>query len=76
MNCPCCNAEHKWKTVDSRHFDADSVYRVRECKACAIRVITKEVITVLHEPDNFGPWFRRRREYLKREGNISQKERT
>ena len=75
MNCPYCGADHQWKVVDSRHHNNEPIFRTRECKVCAIRVVTKEVVTGLQEPEILGPWFKRRYEYLKREGDVSQKER-
>lgn len=67
MDCPSCGANHQWKVVDSRHHNDEPVWRTRECKVCAIRVVTKETIAIVQEPEHIGPWFRRRKEWLKHE---------
>lgn len=64
MNCPSCGAEHLWKVVNSRPIGDLKVYRTRECKVCAIRVMTEEQIMIAVEPENRGPWYKRRKEYL------------
>lgn len=68
MDCPSCGAKHQWKVVDSRHVNDEPIYRTRECRVCAIRVVTTEKIITVQEPKYIGPWFKRRREYLKNNG--------
>ena len=75
MNCPYCGADHQWKVVDSRHYNDEPVYRTRECQVCHVRVVTSEKLIMVQGPEILGPWFKRRYEYLKREGDVSQKER-
>lgn len=43
MQCPYCNYKES-KVIDSRHTDAKSIRRRRECESCKIRFTTYEKI--------------------------------